>query len=484
MSNAINANQGNANNAAALPDVLAKLGAGRANGDAAAQGGFARWMEQHSAKTMPSAQADAPGQAVRQTAGAAASAANRPVAQSVAQNAAQAAAKLAASRPQAAPKPAAAPQSDAAAAQRSADARAQRNKAESASSKPASSGTAHATQTDDAASTDEVNASEDKTQSDDETRFTTAMGDGTAMVRELTPPPTVQQSNPADMMAWLVSLTQQEGAQGQGGEAGATMLEGAEGEAGRDLKVGRDSDKPGRGLGRGHGLALGAEQGVAWGLREGGKGGTPASALQVDALLGKASHTPAEGDRLSAVMAGEGARVASFGQALADASQSVRHESATIPVPLDAPDFTQKLADQVSLWVGQTRDDGTMTAELHLNPAEMGPINVKISLDGTSAQVDFAAAAQETRQAIEASLSQLSNALNDVGLSLTGGGVSSQTAQQQGFDQQFGTAQQGGRTEGRGEGRGIDGGNEAEGLGMRQVSAPRTGRLGGLDLYA
>ena len=51
-------------------------------------------------------------------------------------------------------------------------------------------------------------------------------------------------------------------------------------------------------------------------------------------------------------------------------------------------------------------------------------------LDGTAAHVDFAAAAHETRQAIEASLSALSSALNDVGLSLTGGGVSSQTQQQ------------------------------------------------------
>ena len=95
----------------------------------------------------------------------------------------------------------------------------------------------------------------------------------------------------------------------------------------------------------------------------------------------------------------------------------------------------------------------------------------------------FAAAAQETRQAIEASLSALSSALNDVGLSFTGGGVSSQTPQQ--------TLTQGGNPgqDGRG-GRSPDGrpsGDEAdltEAGGLRQVSAPRASRAGGLDLYA
>ncbi|OWP20542.1 hypothetical protein CBF90_16400, partial [Microbacterium sp. AISO3] len=139
--------------------------------------------------------------------------------------------------------------------------------------------------------------------------------------------------------------------------------------------------------------------------------------------------------------------------------------------------------DQVSLWVGQVKQDGPMTAELHLNPAEMGPINVKISLDGTAAQVDFAAAALETRQAIEASLSMLSSALSDAGLSLTGGGVSSQTPQQ--------TLAQGGNAgqDGRG-GRGPNDRNRGEAAdaddaaGLRQVSAPKASRLGGLDLYA
>ncbi|MGC4062199.1 MAG: flagellar hook-length control protein FliK, partial [Aquabacterium sp.] len=145
-------------------------------------------------------------------------------------------------------------------------------------------------------------------------------------------------------------------------------------------------------------------------------------------------------------------------------------------------DFAKALADKVSMWVGATQPDGSMTAELHLNPADMGPINVKISLDGQSAHVDFAAAALETRQAIESSLPMLSSALSDVGLSMTGGDVSSQTSQQQAFNQ----SAQGDGASGRvgGLGRSGDGGDADTGMSMRAVSAPRPGRAGGLDLYA
>ena len=94
----------------------------------------------------------------------------------------------------------------------------------------------------------------------------------------------------------------------------------------------------------------------------------------------------------------------------------------TLSTPVTSPQFADELADKVRMFVSKVQDDGPMTAELHLNPAEMGPINVRIAVDGQNAQVDFAAAAQETRKAIEASLAQLSSALDEVGLSLTGGG--------------------------------------------------------------
>jgi flagellar hook-length control protein FliK len=72
-----------------------------------------------------------------------------------------------------------------------------------------------------------------------------------------------------------------------------------------------------------------------------------------------------------------------------------------------------------------------MTAELHLNPADMGPVQVRIEMNGSSAQVNFVAQHWETRQIIEASFASLSNALQEAGIQLSGSGVSDQAPQQQ-----------------------------------------------------
>ena len=310
-------------------------------------------------------------------------------------------------------------------------------------------------------------AEEAAAKDDKEVSFNTAAGEGAAVVRELTPPPTIQPGDSAGMMAWLASLTQGDAnlqplAAGELSEGQTAQGDGADDAALMDLTS--KGKGPGRHLG-GATLELQAWQGVS---------GKADAAME---QLGQGGRL--EADPMAGLMAGATAKAPGFSQILNDAAQNVRHESATLNAPFGSPEFPQALADKVSMWVNTSRTDGPMTAELHLNPAEMGPINVKISLDGQSAHVDFAAAALETRQAIEASLSMLSSALSDVGLSLTGGGVSSQTSQQA-FEQAAGREGTGARTQG---GREWEAG-EGEALDMRQVAAPRPGRAGGLDLYA
>ncbi|HEV7574948.1 MAG TPA: flagellar hook-length control protein FliK, partial [Caldimonas sp.] len=92
-----------------------------------------------------------------------------------------------------------------------------------------------------------------------------------------------------------------------------------------------------------------------------------------------------------------------------------------LSTPIDAPDFAATLGVQVSVLA----QDGVQQAELHLNPAEMGPVSIHISLDGTAARVDFGADVAATRQAIERGLPELASALRDAGFTLAGGGVSS-----------------------------------------------------------
>ena len=96
--------------------------------------------------------------------------------------------------------------------------------------------------------------------------------------------------------------------------------------------------------------------------------------------------------------------------------------SVAVPIatPLGAPDF----AEALGLRLAVLAKDGVQTAELHLNPADMGPVSVQIVMDGTQARVDFGADVAATRQAIEAGLPELASALADAGFTLAGGGVS------------------------------------------------------------
>ena len=481
MGNAINNSGNQASNASQLSDMLSRMASGK-QGDESGSESFARWMSQHQgaqAGNLASNQPSRPATLSTQV---------RPPVASALPNVGVARAQSArASTPLAAHEPERVA-SNQGARQEARFAKARADQApKPASRQPAANQAKPADEAQDAARSDATSRAElidDK--AENATRFTTALGEGVAEVRELTPPTDVQANDSASMMAWLVSLTQTsaQALPADGSLDGDASGEGTltEGESGLTL-LGQDVDKGDQGRGRGRGLAQGWSVGQReLGLDSRAAASSSTAALQVDALLGRgAAAAEQAGDPLASMMAIEGGR-ASFGQALSQAA-APRHEQASIPVPLNAPDFSQKLADQVSLWVGQVKQDGPMTAELHLNPAEMGPINVKISLDGTAAQVDFAAAALETRQAIEASLSLLSSALSDAGLSLSGGGVSSQTPQQ--------TLTQGGNT-GQ-DGRGARSPNErtrgeeadaAEAGGLRQVSAPKASRLGGLDLYA
>lgn len=284
--------------------------------------------------------------------------------------------------------------------------------------------------------------------------------------------------DPAGMMAWLANLQSEakpepvtgaealaQGAQDPGslGEAGQKDVPLAEPDVAAHAGTGADQS----------GMALDPSQ---W------QQTTALAGLQADALLGRVgmpeqtTDLKAEAGALSSLGAGVQGRPAGLMPA-----GPARHE-ATLPTPPGHADFGQALADQVRVWVNTARTDGPMTAELHLNPADLGPIQVKIALEGQSAKVDFAAAAAETRKAIEASLTALSTALSDVGLNLTGGGVSAQTSQQS-FGQQSAPSE-GARGVSAQSSASSEAGDDGDAAFMRSVSAPRVGRPGGLDLYA
>jgi len=99
-----------------------------------------------------------------------------------------------------------------------------------------------------------------------------------------------------------------------------------------------------------------------------------------------------------------------------------------VATPVHDPAFAQTLGVQLSVLAR----DGVQHAELHLNPADMGPVSVKIAMEGTQARVDFGADLAATRHAIEAGIPELASALRDAGFTLAGGGVSQHASGQSG----------------------------------------------------
>lgn len=110
------------------------------------------------------------------------------------------------------------------------------------------------------------------------------------------------------------------------------------------------------------------------------------------------------------------------------ASENAPPFQAELKAALGTTEFASNLGSQLSVLVR----DGIEHAQLKLNPAEMGPIEVRIRLDGTQAQVDFSAAHAATRQALQDAVPALASALLDNGLTLTGGGVFEQPREPRG----------------------------------------------------
>lgn len=134
--------------------------------------------------------------------------------------------------------------------------------------------------------------------------------------------------------------------------------------------------------------------------------------------------------------------------------------------------FAGDLATEVRLLVGA----GLHKAELRLNPAELGPIHIQLSISSQTADISFAAAHNLTREGITQSLPMLREMLAGQGLSLGQAGVSAgqggNAFQDPGREQRAPTAA---------PGAGRDTASDA--LGTHAISSVRAGR-GMLDLYA
>ena len=198
-----------------------------------------------------------------------------------------------------------------------------------------------------------------------------------------------------------------------------------------------------------------------------------ASASQFSGVLAEQRTAEKPVQPLISVVAGAKEAAAASTSALAPApgagTEVAAPPAVAIATPVSAPDFAQELGLRLSVLA----KDGVQTAELHLNPADMGPVSVQIVIDGTQARVDFGADMAATRQAIEAGLPELASALRDAGFTLAGGGVSQHAGGRSGGNEP-------GSSDGRRE-RGIVAEDDVKRV---ATAARRIVTNGGVDLFA
>ncbi len=170
------------------------------------------------------------------------------------------------------------------------------------------------------------------------------------------------------------------------------------------------------------GLPLAASSGAA--ARQAAAAEASLAVIGRGALNETRSRTPAAFD---AAQSGVFALPTAGAAAAARGSEMPAPVQANVPTPFAAPGFQQALGYQVSLLAR----DGIGQAELHLNPADMGPVSVHITMTGDQARVDFGADQAQTRRALEAGWAELASSLKDAGFTLSGGGVSDHARERQ-----------------------------------------------------
>ncbi len=140
-------------------------------------------------------------------------------------------------------------------------------------------------------------------------------------------------------------------------------------------------------------------------------------------------------DMLSALSQGDGPELKTVTQAVQNAVQMAqRQDSATTPVwvsQLPAQAGTEAWQHQLGekiLWlVGQKLHE----ARIHLNPADLGPIDIQIQIHKDQAQIQMHATQALTRDMLDAAAWRLRETLAGQGLNLSGFDVSDQPAWQQ-----------------------------------------------------
>ena len=217
-----------------------------------------------------------------------------------------------------------------------------------------------------------------------------------------------------------------------------------------------------------------------------GQAGAPVPIDTPDARAGRRTAEYVDGNAsptsppIPSAVAQQGfaAALSSAGQAMAASHASGSTGTRTelhLPTPVTAPEFVPRLSAELAVLAR----DGVQEARVQVHPAELGPITVQITLDGSAAQVRLAVDSALTRELLEQGMPSLAAALRETGLTLTGGGV---------FQQPRGQGRDGQASDtpaGRGGESGGDADTNADTGAVAAASAPRRMRHPGqVDVFA
>lgn len=95
-------------------------------------------------------------------------------------------------------------------------------------------------------------------------------------------------------------------------------------------------------------------------------------------------------------------------------------------------EWNQSLGNKI-IWMAQ---DGIQTAQLDLNPPDLGPLQIVLNISNENIDARFVSSHMEVRTAVEAAMPKLKEMMENNGLSLSGFNVSSQGSPQEQFQQQ------------------------------------------------
>ena len=105
---------------------------------------------------------------------------------------------------------------------------------------------------------------------------------------------------------------------------------------------------------------------------------------------------------------------------------SQTHGATDIATPLHSSNWTQDFSQKI-VWLAK---NDQQTAQININPPQLGPLQITLQINGDQASAVFASPHAEVRQAIENSLPQLKEMLAGAGINLGQADVGANMAQQ------------------------------------------------------